>query len=176
MSAFALALLSALLSSGTMRANVDQGLLRLEHKVTTIAVVPGALFVSATLAGLIGGMDVSPWTSSSIFVGLLLGYALLTRAGRRSPIGSYFGGAVVLLILFAIICFTSSDSQLDGLYLLDFLFVVGLAPRGGADAPLFIIGAFWWLSLVICILVAILGRNIVQFFLLRRTSLDDLGG
>lgn len=159
-----------------MATNDSQGLLRLEDKVTTIAVVPGAVVVAAALAGLIGGMNVSPWISSSIFVGLLLGYALLTRAGRRSPIGSYFKGALVLLILVSVILFSFAIDEFAGLYLLEFLFVVGLAPRGGPDAPLFIIGAIWWLSLVICILVAILGRNLVQFLLLRRTSLDDLGG
>ena len=176
MSAFPLARLRALLSAGTVRTNGDQGLLRLEHKVTTIAVVPGAVFIAATLAGLIGGIDVSPWISSSIFLGLLLGYALLTRAGRRSPVGSYLKGALVLLIFASVIFYSFAFDEFTGLHLLEFLFVVGLAPRGGPDAPLFIIAGIWWVSLVICILVAVLGRNLIQFLLLRRTSLDDLGG
>jgi hypothetical protein len=156
--------------------NGDQALLRLEHEVTTIALVPGALFVAATLAGRIGGTDVSPWISSSIFFGLILGYALLTRAGRRSPVGSYLKGALLLLIFASVISYSLAFDELTGLHLLEFLFVVGLAPRGAADAPLFVIAGIWWISLVICILVAVLARNLVQFLLLRRTSLDDLGG
>lgn len=151
----------------------DPKLRRLQDRATTIAVVPSALIAAAALSGLIGGQDISRAVSSLLFTGLLAVYVAFVPAGRRSGVGSFLLGGLVILS-FIPIDFAIMDRDFSaGLDIFEFLLLVGLDADGGPDAPLFAVAAIWWLSLMVCIGTVVFARSIVLFFVLGRTSLED---
>jgi hypothetical protein len=119
------------------------------NRPATMAAVPLALIGAAGISILIFGPDRSPWISSALFALVIAAYACATGPGKRSRIRDFAYGGLILLAIIVILLNRAAFNWEFSLTVFEFLFLVGYAPGGAPDAPLFVLATAWWLSIML---------------------------